>query len=53
MIHWADGGTTDLDNLALLCARHHHTVHDQHWTLRRQPDGRYGARPPGATAMAA
>lgn len=25
--HWADGGPTDLDNLALLCQRHHTIVH--------------------------
>src|SRR6478672_2558218 len=25
--HWADGGPTSLDNLALLCARHHTYVH--------------------------
>jgi hypothetical protein len=26
--HWADGGTTDLDNLCLLCRRHHRMVHE-------------------------
>ncbi|MEO6411356.1 MAG: DUF222 domain-containing protein [Pedococcus sp.] len=25
--HWADGGTTDLENAALLCGRHHTIVH--------------------------
>ena len=25
--HWIDGGTTDLDNAALLCGRHHTVVH--------------------------
>lgn len=33
--HWADGGSTDLANLRLLCARHHTTVH-QHDRHRRQ-----------------
>jgi hypothetical protein len=29
--HWADGGPTDLQNLLLLCDRHHHAVHvDNH-----------------------
>lgn len=27
LIHWADGGRTDLDNAALLCPHHHHIVH--------------------------
>ncbi|HEU0101735.1 MAG TPA: HNH endonuclease signature motif containing protein, partial [Mycobacteriales bacterium] len=27
--HWADGGTTDLDNLVLLCHAHHHDHHDR------------------------
>ena len=26
--HWADGGATRLDNLVLLCPKHHRTVHD-------------------------
>jgi len=28
IIHWADGGKTDLSNLRLLCSRHHTTAHD-------------------------
>ena len=32
VIHWADGGTSDLDNLVLLCHAHHHDIHDrQRW----------------------
>ena len=32
VVHWADGGSSDLANLALLCHRHHHDVHDrQRW----------------------
>jgi hypothetical protein len=27
VVHWADGGATDLSNLVLLCSRHHHDVH--------------------------
>ena len=26
--HWADGGRTALDNLVLLCRRHHLAVHE-------------------------
>jgi hypothetical protein len=31
--HWAHGGSTDLDNLALLCRRHHRMVHEGGWQL--------------------
>ena len=34
--HWADGGATALDNLLLLCRRHHRAVHEE----RVQRDGR-------------
>ena len=27
VVHWADGGPTDLSNLVLLCSRHHHDAH--------------------------
>src|SRR6266508_3211632 len=37
--HWANGGPTDLNNTVLLCPRHHHTAHHQHWTIRIAPDG--------------
>jgi hypothetical protein len=31
--HWVDGGTTDLDNLILLCRRHHSLVHHSQWRI--------------------
>ena len=38
--HWADGGQTTLDNLTLLCGRHHRMLHEGGWTIRgRPPDG--------------
>ena len=37
--HWADGGATRLDNLVLLCGRHHRFVHEQGWTVVLNPDG--------------
>jgi hypothetical protein len=41
--HWADGGPTDLSNLALLCRAHHRAVHEGGWQLTRGPDGRFTA----------
>jgi len=47
--HWSAGGETSLDNLLLLCSRHHRLVHEDgfnierdyqnHWFFKR-PDGR-------------
>lgn len=31
--HWAEGGSTALDNLVLLCRTHHRKVHDADWTF--------------------
>ncbi|HYZ13037.1 MAG TPA: DUF222 domain-containing protein [Actinomycetota bacterium] len=31
--HWADGGPTSLDNLVLLCRRHHRLVHHRRFTV--------------------
>jgi hypothetical protein len=45
LVHWLDGGPTDLDNLVLLCRAHHRAVHEGGWRLQRQPDGRLTATP--------
>ncbi len=37
--YWSLGGSTDIDNLALLCHAHHRWVHDNEITLRRGPNG--------------
>ena len=37
--HWIDGGPTDLDNLVLLCHRHHHFLHQHGYKIVPQPDG--------------
>ncbi len=31
--HWADGGTTSLDNAVMLCAHYHRVVHRQGWEI--------------------
>jgi len=44
--HWADGGATTLDNLILLCRRHHRLVHEEGWTLELAQDRELVANPP-------
>lgn len=46
IVHWEHGGTTDLDNLFLLCSHCHHRVHERGATIVRGPDGRYALQPP-------
>ena len=36
---WAAGGTTDPDNIHLLCRRHHRAKDHGPWRARRNPDG--------------
>ena len=36
---WSRGGSTDLDNLVLVCAFHHRLVHEHGWDLTRDADG--------------
>jgi hypothetical protein len=38
--HWVDGGATRLDNLVLLCRRHHRAVHEGGFDVRQGADGR-------------
>ena len=45
--HWANGGPTRLDNLALLCGRHHRAVHEEGYTVVRDPDGTLRFTTPG------
>jgi uncharacterized protein DUF222/HNH endonuclease len=46
LVHWTKGGPTDLDNLALLCYRHHWMVHEGRWQLVKADDGRLVTVPP-------
>jgi len=38
VVHWADGGATSAENLALLCRHHHGTTHRSGWTMTTDPD---------------
>ena len=56
IIPWSPpaAGPTDIDNLALVCNRHHHHIHQHNLTLTRGPDGGWTAesnsrRPPNRT----
>jgi Domain of unknown function (DUF222)/HNH endonuclease len=60
--HWAQGGATELDNLVLICHRHHWLVHEGGWKLVRREDGQmlaiapvaevaWRARPPDDTPI--
>ena len=49
LVHWADGGETVLENLVLLCRRHHRAVHEEGFRITldaagevafTRPDGR-------------
>ena len=37
--HWANGGETSLDNLVLLCRRHHRLVHEGGFACEKKRDG--------------
>ena len=59
IVHWANGGTTDIWNLVLLCSKHHRALHEGgysvviHTTGRAEffrPDGRPVIRPPQRAA---
>jgi hypothetical protein len=37
LVHWADGGGTNLDNLVLLCHAHHRLIHEGGWRTSGHP----------------
>ena len=48
IVHWADGGPTSLENLVLLCRRHHRAVHEGRQRVERTPTGTWRlTRTPG------
>jgi hypothetical protein len=49
--HWAQGGPTTLSNLALLCRRHHRSVHEEGYQVARGSDGSLQFRRPDGRAL--
>ncbi len=47
--YWRHGGSTDYDNLALFCSRHHHQIHRQHWQVKLLPNGEVHVTLPDGT----
>ena len=45
IVHWSDGGPTELENLVSLCRRHHRAVHEQGWRIHIA-DGAAVVEPP-------
>lgn len=45
--HWVDGGPTDPTNLVMLCARHHHLLHQPGWHVKLLPDATVEVTDPG------
>ena len=49
--HWAHGGPTTLSNLALLCRRHHRSVHEEGYQVERLPDDTLRFRRPDSRVL--
>ncbi|GAB3954814.1 hypothetical protein GCM10029976_097930 [Kribbella albertanoniae] len=45
LTHWAEGGPTSLQNLALLCSAHHRAVHNGQWAISITAAGVQVTRP--------
>ena len=53
IVHWAHGGETKLDNLILLCGRHHRLVHEGGFGVARKADGALVFRRPDGRVVPA
>lgn len=48
IVHWNDGGPTELPNLVLLCRYHHTFVHQRDWEIITDGGGHFRFQPPDA-----
>ena len=53
VVHWTCGGSTDLENMVLLCYRHHWMAHEGGWQLVRTDNRRVMTIPPPWTSFLA
>jgi hypothetical protein len=51
--HWVDGGATSLDNLVLLCRRHHRSMHEGGFAVSLSSDGTAIVRRPDGSVLEA
>jgi len=51
--HWADGGETSMDNLVLLCRRHHRLMHEGGFGIQSEPSGKIEFTYPDGRTMPA
>ena len=52
VVHWAKGGETRLDNLVLLCSRHHQAVHEFGYRIERTSEGGFEVAKPAGSNFA-
>ena len=53
LVHWLEGGDTDVDNLVLLCRFHHRWVHEDSWTIVGNPGGQLSFHSPDGRVLPA
>jgi hypothetical protein len=51
LVHWADGGATNVDNLVLLCHAHHRLIHEGGWRTSGHPARDFRFHDPGGRAI--
>lgn len=52
VVHWADGGPTNLDNLVTLCSAHHRKMHEGGWVATGVPGRDLRFHDPGGRVLA-